>query len=87
MAAVVIAKRHRNGRQADQKTGDNGTESFVQMLPSPEDREMDAVMGALLLGYGDMLSEFFLNILTRPSDQSLADTTCGDHKGRFGLFS
>ena len=52
MAAVVIVKRHRSGNQANgTNTSDPGAESFVENLPSPEVREMDSVMRALLLGY------------------------------------
>ena len=48
MAAVVIVRRHRGSISTDVKEAI--TESFVENLPPDEVREVDTVMGTLLLG-------------------------------------
>jgi hypothetical protein len=52
MAAVVIARRHRNPESADanEYSNEQGKEKFVEYLPPPETREFDVTLGTLLLG-------------------------------------
>ena len=49
MAAVIIRRRHQQEIQ-HASTKESGTEVFIESLPPVNAREMDVVMGCLLLG-------------------------------------
>ena len=52
MAAAVIVKRRQSSQSQalNMNTIDPETDSFVENLPPPENREMDTVVATLLLG-------------------------------------
>ena len=48
MSAVVVTRQYRNKHLALENN--NGTDEFIERLPESEEREMDIVLGKLLLG-------------------------------------
>ena len=53
----MIARHHRNNEQPTPATKESGTEIFVEHLPAHDAREVDIVMGTLLLGYEHAYSQ------------------------------
>ena len=51
MSSVVVVRRHQKSRQSEGDKGESEADSFVQLLPHVDEREVDTVMGTLLLGY------------------------------------